>query len=100
VDTVASMHGYKRSPSGQTLTVDLNRDRYRELVAARGWSTQVEQAAALGISQPTITRIVESAGRPGPRVIAALLATFPEEHFRSLFDIVPAEDFSSQRVAA
>lgn len=80
------------------LTLELNRTRYRELVAARGWATQVEQAAAIGISQPTITRIVESEGRPGPRVIAALLAAFPEEDFRSLFDIV--EDLPLRRVAA
>ena len=92
------MHGYERSASGHTLTVDLNRNRYRKLVTARGWNTQVEQAAALGISQPTITRIVESGGRPGPRVIAALLAAFPEENFRSLFDIVV--DLPAQRIAA
>lgn len=98
MDTVASMHGYERSASGHPLTVDLNRTRYRELVAARGWTTQVEQAAALGISQPTITRIVESGGRPGPRVIAALLAAFPKENFRTLFNIV--EDSPAEQVAA
>ncbi len=92
------MHGYKRSQGEHPLTVDLNRLRYRELVAARGWTTQVAQATALGISQPTITRIVESGGRPGPRVIAALLAAFPRENFRNLFDIV--EDAPTEQAAA
>lgn len=96
------MDGYKGSGRGGPLTVELNRSRYRELVAARGWNTQTEQAAALGIPQPTISRIVESSGHPGPRVgsrvIAALIAAFPEEDFRTLFNIV--EDSSAEQVAA
>lgn len=92
------MAGYKRSQGDRPPTLDLNRKRFRELVAARGWTTQLEQAAALGIAQNTLSRIVESEGRPGTRVIAALLIAFPDEPFDDLFEIV--EDLPLRRVAA
>jgi transcriptional regulator with XRE-family HTH domain len=87
-----------RRKSGRPLTLDLKRKRYRELVAAKGWNTQPEQAAALGLPQNTISRIVEGDGRPSPKTIAALLVAFPDEDFNSLFEIV--EDLPLRRVAA
>lgn len=100
VDRVTLMNGYttKRNGSGQPWTVDLNRDRYRELVTAKGWNTQPEQAEALGLSQQTISRIVECDGYPSGRFIAALKRAFPDEDFDSLFVIV--EDRPLRRVAA
>lgn len=88
----------KRSGSDRPWTVDLNRERYRQLVTAEGWKTQPEQAEALGLPQATISRIVECDGRPSPKTIAALLRAFPGETFDSLFEIV--EDIPLRRVAA
>lgn len=92
------MTGCKPSRSRRPRTLDLNRQRYRELVAARGWKTQKQQAEALGLGQHTISKVVESEARPGPRVIAALLTAFPEEGFDNLFEIV--DDLPLRRVAA
>lgn len=88
----------KRSGANRPPTVDLNRERYRELVADKGWCTQMEQAEALGLSQVTISRIVEGGGYPSGRAIAALRLAFPDEDFDSLFVIV--EDRPLRRVAA
>lgn len=91
------MVGYKESSDSARLTVDLNRTRYRELVAARGWTRQIEQADGLGIAQNTISRVVEGGQKPGPRFIAACLTAFPGEGFDGLFHIV--EDAPLTRAA-
>ena len=97
--TVSYMNGYTRKrASNRPWTVDLNRERYRQLVADEGWNTQLEQATALGLSQVTISRIVEGGGYPSGRAIAALRRAFPDEDFDSLFVIV--EDRPLRRVAA
>jgi predicted DNA-binding transcriptional regulator AlpA len=94
------MNGYatKRRSKKRSWTVDLNRDRYRELVAEKGWTTQPEQAKGLGLSQATISRIVECDGYPSNKVIAAMRLAFPDEDFDSLFVIV--EELPLRRVAA
>lgn len=90
------MNGCKQQVA-EPLTLDLKRSRYRELVTAEGWDTQDQQAEGLGLGQATISRVVNRGTRPGPSVIAALLATFPDEPFEDLFEIVP--DTSGRRAA-
>ncbi|MFF5261285.1 hypothetical protein ACFY4C_20275 [Actinomadura viridis] len=76
--------------------VDLNRDRYRELVASKGWGTQQEQALALGVSQATISRVLECGQAPGQYFIGALIFAFPDE-VKNLF--VSVEDATLRRSA-
>lgn len=98
--TVTLMNGCtpKRNGPGRPWTVDLNRDRYRGLVTAKGWNTQPEQAEALNLPQQTISRIVECDGYPSNKAIAALLRAFPDEGFDDLFVIVEYRPL--RRVAA
>lgn len=88
VSTVVSVSGYKTDPAETTLTLELNKRRYRQLVESKGWDTQVKQANGLGLGQATVSRLVESDARPGPNAIAALRNAFPDEPFERLFNIV------------
>lgn len=82
------MGGYSRLRERGAPTLRLNRPRYHSLVVERGWLTQGEQAAGLGLGQATISRMVEADQAPSPGAIARLLLAFPEETFESLFVIV------------
>jgi hypothetical protein len=79
--------GYKAEPTERSLTLKLNKERYRELVEAKGWDTQVKQANGLGLGQATVSRLTEADARPGPNAVAALITAFPEEPFLRLFRI-------------
>lgn len=82
------MSGYKKR--ARKLTLRLNVDRYSELVNAKGWMTQEDQAHGLGLSQSTVSRVLYGTQVPGDRFIASLMHAFPDEGFDALFEIVRA----------
>lgn len=82
------MGGYNELRDREAPTLRLNRVRYKQLVTKRKWSTQDQQAAGIGLSQATVSRMVEPDQTPSPSTIARLLLAFPEETFESLFVVV------------
>lgn len=83
------MSGYTpRHPSGVRLR--FKHERFLELAAAKGWTTQTQQAEGTGISQPTICRILNAPEEwtPSPEAIAGMLAAF-EVAFEELFEVIP-----------
>jgi transcriptional regulator with XRE-family HTH domain len=92
-DTVAVVNGYKTQQSEGTWTLSLRLDRYLDLVAAKGWGTQAEQAEGLRVSQQSISRMLAGLQTPGPSLIAHLMQTFSEQaDFNDLFEIVAIDE--------
>ena len=52
----------------------LRLDRFEELTANRGWTTDQQRAAGLGVSHTTLGRIRRGKTRPGARFIASATA--------------------------
>lgn len=92
------MSGYK-PPSGR-VTLRFRRDYYRRLARSRGWNTQLEQAEGLGLSQPTVGKILSGKQQPGLDAIAHILRAFPDHDFTDFFEIVPVAADESMRRAS
>lgn len=69
-------------------TIRLRTGQYRKYVAVKGWKNQAEAARAIGVSEPTIGRILNDKRGPGEAFIAGLLAALPELEFNDLFEVV------------
>ena len=54
----------------------LRLDRYLASMAALGYERQSQQAALIGVAEPTVSR-VRAGQEPGPRFIAGLMLAFP-----------------------
>lgn len=54
--------------------IALDLRRYEQFADAAGWTTQADEAQALGVSESTVNRIRNGAIAPGERFIARLLA--------------------------
>lgn len=68
--------------------VRLKRDRYDELAKSKGWISGADHARGTGLSQPTVSRILnEEDWYPSPLAIAAMLAAFNVD-FADLFEVI------------
>ena len=68
--------------------IRLRTEQYEKFAALKGWKTNAAQAAAIGVSEPTIGRILTGKRAPGEAFIAGLLAALPELDFGDLFEVV------------
>lgn len=68
--------------------IRLRTGQYRKFAALKGWATAGQQAAALGVTEPTIGRILSGKRAPGESFIANCLTAFPELEFADLFEVV------------
>lgn len=74
-------------PGGPRQVLRLRRDRYDALAKSKGWVTGTDHARGTGLSQPTVSRILNDQDwKPSPLAIAALLATFKVD-FSELFEV-------------
>lgn len=60
--------------------ITLNLQRFDELTAARGWTTDVQRAAGIGVSHTTLSRIRRGQLRPGTRFIAKAVEALGVEY--------------------
>lgn len=68
--------------------IRLRTGQYRKYAALKGLATQAAQAAAIGVAEPTVGRVVSGKTAPGEQFIAGCLAAFPELEFADLFEVV------------
>lgn len=68
--------------------VRLRVGQWRKFCRMRGWTSENQQAHALGVSPSTINRILKSTQRPSGEFIGAALIAFPELEFADLFEVV------------
>ena len=74
-----------------TKRVRLRRDRYDALMKLRDLTYPAAQARALGVSQPTVQRVLDGENYPGGRFIGSVLAFFSGMAFEDLFEVVADE---------
>jgi transcriptional regulator with XRE-family HTH domain len=69
--------------------VRLKRNRYDALAKSKGWVSGTDHARGTGLSQPTVSRILndDKDWYPSPLAIAALLTAFDVD-FSELFEVV------------
>lgn len=72
--------------------VKLRKDRYRELMTAKGWERPADQARAIGVSQPQVQRVLDDENAPGTAFIGGLLQAFPGFKFEYFFELVDEQD--------
>lgn len=74
-------------------SIRLRTAQYRKYAALKNWKTQSQAAAAIGVSEPALSRVIRGKRGPGADFIAALLNAFPQLEFADLFEVeVPATD--------
>lgn len=71
-------------------TIRLQMDTIRELREAKGLETGQDLAAAMGVDQASVSRVMRGVSQPGPRFIAALCAAL-ETPMQQLFAIDEGE---------
>lgn len=71
--------------------IRLRTGQYRKYAALKGWTTNAQAAAAVGVTEPTIGRVLTGKRAPGEQFIAGLLAALPELDFSDLFEVVEDE---------
>jgi transcriptional regulator with XRE-family HTH domain len=72
----------------QQPTVQLRTAQFRRYAkAVHGLSTDSEIAERTGLTRTTVFRLMKGRIAPGERVIATLLASFPDRHFEDIFEI-------------
>lgn len=72
--------------------IRLRTEQYEKFARLKGWKTNAAQAAAIGVSEPTIGRILSGKRAPGEQFIAGLLCALPELDFADLFEVVTGAD--------
>jgi len=73
---------------GTQPTVQLRTAQFRRYAKeAHGLSTDSEIAEHTGLTRTTVFRLMKGRIAPGERVIATLLAAFPDRHFEDIFEI-------------
>lgn len=78
-------------------TIYLRIERLQVEARARGWSTARDLAEGIGVTEASISRLLdadpEKRQMPGPAFIAAVLCAFPypQYQFRDFFQVAPAE---------
>jgi hypothetical protein len=72
--------------------IRLRTGQYRKYVAMKGWKTNAAQAIAIGVTEPTIGRVLKGDRAPGEQFIAGLLHALPELEFADLFEVVASEE--------
>lgn len=78
--------------------VRLRTRQWAKFCLMRGWTSEGQQARALGVAGSTINRILKGTQRPSGEFIGAALAAFPELEFADLFEVV--NDQASDAVPA
>lgn len=68
-------------------SIRLRTGQYRKFAALKGWRTDTQAAAAIGVNPATLGRILHGKLAPGERFIAGALAALPEVDFSDLFDV-------------
>ncbi len=72
-------------------TIRLRTAQFEKFCKLKGLKTQADKARFLGVTEPTVGRIVSGDRKPGEAFIAGVLHAFPELDFSDLFEVVDDE---------
>ena len=72
--------------------VKLRAAQFKRYAADRGLVTDREIAAHVGLDRTMVFRLLRGEHRPGERVIASLLAAFPDRRFEDFFEVTDGSD--------
>lgn len=68
-------------------TLRFRASQFRAYAGTQGLSTDTELAAATGLDRSTVNRLLRADVTPGHRIIAAILATWPDRRFEDFFEV-------------
>jgi transcriptional regulator with XRE-family HTH domain len=89
---------FSREALSMPATVRLRVEVLREMASAKGWDTDSQIAAGLGIDRGSLSRVLAGKQGVGGGLIAAVCGAFPRSPFERFFEIVP--DAVSEQVPA
>lgn len=69
-------------------SIRLRTTQFEKFCALKGLKTQADKARFLGVTEPTVGRVINGDRRPGEQFIAGVLAAFPELEFGDLFEVI------------
>jgi hypothetical protein len=73
--------------------------QFRRYATARGLATDAEIAAATGLDRSTVGRLLRADVAPGQKIIAAILAVFPDRRFEDFFEVTAGGPAAGARAA-
>jgi len=88
------MHQRTRRPGA---TVRLRTDQFRRFTESQGLTTNGQIAGRTGLERTTVFRLMEGEIDPGERIIATVLAAFPDRRFEDFFEIGITGDQPARR---
>lgn len=83
------MHQRTRRPGA---SVRLRTDQFVRFAESQGLKTNGEIAARTGLERTTVFRLLRGENDPGERIIATILAAFPDRRFEDFFEIGITEE--------
>lgn len=72
--------------------IRLRTKQFNKICNVKGWTTQAQRAAGVGVTEPTIGRVMTGKRAPGEQFIAGCLAAFPELEFSDLFEVISDDE--------
>jgi hypothetical protein len=75
--------------------IRLRTRQFDKFCKLKGWLTQAQRATGIGVTEPTIGRVMTGKRAPGEQFIAGCLAAFPDLDFDDLFEVI-AHDATDQ----
>lgn len=72
--------------------IRLRTSQYRKFARLKGWKSEAQAAASIGVNEATLNRVLRGLTAPGERFIAGMLHALPEVEFADLFEVLGTED--------
>lgn len=72
--------------------VKLRVEQFKRYAADRGLVTDREIAGHVGLDRTMVFKLLRGTHQPGERVIASLLAAFPDRRFEDFFEVTAGDE--------
>jgi transcriptional regulator with XRE-family HTH domain len=82
---------HPQTPPGRPV-VKLRTEQFKRYAESQGLNSDREIAAAVGVHRTMVMKLLRGDHQPGERVIASLLAAFPDRRFEDFFEVTDGSD--------
>lgn len=80
--------------------VKLRTEQFRRYAESQGLTTDREIAARVGLDRTMVFKLLRGIHQPGERVIASILAGFPDRRFEDFFEVTTGDAEGENGAAA
>jgi transcriptional regulator with XRE-family HTH domain len=82
---------HSQTPPGRPV-VRLRTAQFKRYAESKGLNTDREIAGRVGLDRTMVFKLLRGTHQPGERVIASLLAAFPDRRFEDFFEVTAGDE--------